>query len=477
MTFTPTPEQLAIVEAARETKDNILVSATAGAAKTSTLELIANALPDVQILCLAFNKKIAVEMQERMPPNVKAMTLNGLGHRTWMDASGRRLTLDKDKTYTLLSEAAKDLTGTSRDEVMENFSQLLKIIAFGKQCGYVPTGHFSQAKRLMEDHEFFEHLDDELTEAQQDIVTQVTVAGIKLALAGTIDFDDQIFMPTLFQGAFPRYQLTLVDEAQDLSALNHATLRKMIGQRRLIAVGDQRQAIYGFRGAHEDSMNKLREEFSMKELELTTTFRCAERITDHARWRAPQMRAHRPGGEVRFFERWSVNDVPIGSFILCRNNAPLFRSALNFLKAGRAVELSSGDVAKTLAKIMAKFGDKRMLREDVLRSIVAWVEKERAKVKERAWGVIDDKAECMRIFATQGETLGEALDYIHHLTVAAGPTKLFTIHKAKGLEADNIFILDEHLIGKEGQDPNLRYVAQTRARDFLGYIETEGYLP
>ena len=59
MTFTPTDEQVAIVEAAKRTKDNLLVSALAGAAKTSTLELITKAVTGIPILSLAFNKKIA----------------------------------------------------------------------------------------------------------------------------------------------------------------------------------------------------------------------------------------------------------------------------------------------------------------------------------------------------------------------------------------------------------------------------------
>jgi superfamily I DNA/RNA helicase len=104
MTFSPTEEQLAIVERARSTTDNILLSALAGAAKTSTLVLIAKAIPDKQILCLAFNKRIADEMQERLPSNCKAMTLNSLGHRTWSEATGRRLRIESGKTYQIVKE-------------------------------------------------------------------------------------------------------------------------------------------------------------------------------------------------------------------------------------------------------------------------------------------------------------------------------------------------------------------------------------
>src|SRR5690242_16587497 len=101
MSFNPTPEQAAIVEAARSTKSNLLVSALAGAAKTSTLVLIAEALPGQEILCLAFNKKIATEMKERLPNWCTAMTLNSLGYRAWGAFLRKRLIVDDRKVYNL----------------------------------------------------------------------------------------------------------------------------------------------------------------------------------------------------------------------------------------------------------------------------------------------------------------------------------------------------------------------------------------
>jgi hypothetical protein len=56
---------------------------------------------------------------------------------------------------------------------------------------------------------------------------------------------------------------------------------------------------------------------------------------------------------------------------------------------------------------------------------------------------------------------------------------LSTMHKSKGLEADNVFILDAHLVPSPwakqqweiDQERNLDYVARTRARKNLIYIE------
>lgn len=476
--FTPTEEQSAITWAAVNTTDNLLLEALAGAAKTSTLVLIAEALPEVEILCLAFNKKIAVEMQERLPPNCKAMTLNSLGHRTWSEATGRRLKIESSKTFTLMSEAVGKLSPMERRSLGDSFAELMRTVDFGKQCGYVPSGHFDRAKALMDDDEFFAHCEQRFDDVQVGLVRDVTIAGINQAMQGLCDYNDQIFMPTIFHGAFPRYPLVLVDEAQDLSALNHATLRKMC-KKRLIAVGDSRQAIYGFRGAHEDSMSLLREQFNMKELILSTSFRLPVSIVEHVRWRASHMNAASWAieGEVVRLNSWRAGDIAEQAAILCRNNAPLFSMAVKLLKHGRHVEVGNADIAKGLLKIMRKFGDRSITQASVYDCIDAWEVREKEKNKKRAHLGIADRADCMRLFAAQGENLAEAVAYAEHLCASTGPLKLLTGHKAKGLEFDHVYFLDQELIGTEEQDPNLRYVIQTRAKRTLTYIRSRDFQP
>lgn len=476
--MTPTAEQLAIVEAARSTSDNLLISALAGAAKTSSLVLIAEALPETKILCLAFNKKIAVEMQERLPSNCKAMTLNALGHRTWMDAIGRRLRIESSKTYNIVSELINEKPSADRSSLFDRMAELMRLVDFGKACGYVPSGHYDRAKRLMGDEDFFAHLDERLSPAEEDLIRDATLRSLKQAFDGLCDFNDQILMPTVFHGAFPRYPLILVDEAQDLSALNHATLRKLVGTRRLIAVGDQCQAIYGFRGAHEDGMAKLRNDFSMREMTLSISFRCPQRIIEHVHWRAPHMKwpEWAKPGLVEYLDTWSAADLAEDGVIICRNNAPLFGIAIRLLKNGRTCELDGKDIIQSITKVMRKFGSSDMRQVDVLDRINAWCLAEKEKTKKRAHNRIDDRAECMRIFARQGADLGAALAYAQHLMNLHSPLKLMTGHKSKGLEFNHVYFLDNHLVGEEEQDPNLRYVIATRAKETLTYINSEDFI-
>lgn len=475
--FTPTAEQLAIIEAATSTEDNLQISALAGAAKTSTLVLIAEALASTTILCLAFNKKIATEMQERLPTNCTAMTLNSLGHRIWAQTIGKRLVLNTKKTYELVSAAIEALPPKDeKNHAYETMADIMRMVDSAKTAGYVPDGHFPNTKPLMGDDEIYAWFDDEPTDTQWDIIRSVTIESIARGLRGEIDFNDQILLPAIFPVSMPVYPLVLVDEAQDLSALNHRILRKLV-KKRLIAVGDECQAIYGFRGAHEDSMRLLQETFSTRRLFLSISFRCPIAVVEAARWRAPMMKYPdwaKPGS-VTSLPKWTADSIPDDAAIICRNNAPLFRTALRLLKAGRYPQIIGNDVGKALLKILRKFGPLSTPQESVLVSIQNW--KQERLTKTRSPGSIHDQAECLTLFAEQGKDLGDAIAYAEHIFNSQGPILLMTGHKSKGLEFPDVFILDQHLLRLEdgGQDRNVKYVMQTRAKNSLTYIETEGW--
>lgn len=471
MTLTPTPEQEAIIEAGRTTQDNLLVSALAGAAKTSTLVMLAKAVP-VQTLCLAFNKKIATEMQERLPLHCTSKTLNALGHAAWGKTIGKRLTLEYKKNYNILKAMVDQLSGDAKAEAYSMFSDLLNIIEEGKTGGWVPShGGFSNAKPLLTDEEFFASLDEELEPWMERLVVAASVESINQGFKGVIDFNDQILLPTVFSSPFDSYPLVMIDEAQDLSPLNHVMLRK-VARKRLIAVGDACQAIYGFRGASENSMTELQQQFNMRELHLTISFRCPIAVVEEARWRAPIMKwpEWAKPGLVTHAGQWNERLIPDYGVILCRNNAPLFSMAIALLRRGRYPELVGNDIGKALIKQLKKFGPESMPQASVITAIKEW---ESAKLaKARTPGRIVDQAACLKVFADAGDTLGAAIAYAERIMAQTGPVKLMTIHKSKGLEFDHVFILDQHLIRKDQQDLNLKYVAQTRAKETLTYINS-----
>src|SRR5882672_3143147 len=308
-----TPEQAAIITAALTTQDSLMINALAGAAKTSTLKFLCAYLPKTPILSLAFNKRIAEEMTKRFPSNVTCRTMNSLGHRVWGTAIGKRLALDSRKSYTILTDLVKGLSSSERSDAYESFAETLRIISFAKRAGYIPTGS-PTAKPLMDTETFYGCLEEAPSFLTTQLVDSTLGESIKQSYAGTIDYDDQIYMPTLFGGSFPNYPLVMVDEAQDLSEINHAMLRR-VARGRLIAVGDPYQSIYGFRGAKFGGMTSIEREFSCRTLPLSVSFRCPQAIVEFVRGRVPHMQWRNPGGHVETLDTLAASSIPDNSAI------------------------------------------------------------------------------------------------------------------------------------------------------------------
>jgi len=311
------------------------------------------------------------------------------------------------------------------------------------------------------------------------------VTGIRQSYAGLIDFDDQIYMPTLFGGSFPQHRRVMVDEAQDLSPLNHAMLWKLVGPKcHLTAVGDPWQSIYAFRGADTGSMGKLRDRFSMHEMTLSVSFRCPINVVKNAHKRVPHMKwpEWAQPGIVERLKEWNATCIPDNSAIICRNNAPLLSVALCLLRAGRGVHLVGTDLGPQLVKALKRLGeDLQMPQEKVHEAINLW-EQEKLR-KARNAGVVADKAECLRVFANFGPTLGAAIAYCEHIFSTKGPIQLLSGHKSKGLEWDTVYHLDPQRIpspwSKDGEDLeqelNVRYVIETRAKKELYFVRLDQF--
>jgi superfamily I DNA/RNA helicase len=476
MNFKPTPEQDAIVEAFLTTRDNILVNALAGAAKTTTLELVCKAIKGFPILSLAFNKRIAEEMTKRLPPHVSAMTINGLGHRAWQGRLKKRLTLNDSKIYEILKEEVNKLHKRDRDDAFTTFADTLQAIRVAKVQGYIPDEMFKDIKRPINRETFLAMFEDE---PDIDLVDAVLLRSIKQAFDGTIDFNDQIYMPTLFGGDFPKYPLTLGDEAQDFSSLNIIFMQRLVGDRRFGAVGDRNQSIYAFRGAHSQSMSELQRIFNMREMTLSTSFRCPIEVVRLARKHTPNMQwaPWAKEGSVQYLDSWSQEDIPDGSVIICRHNAPLMKLAFRLLSQERGVKVIGTDLGPTLVRTLKKFGESSMTQAALIQQINIWEQAHLAKGKDS----VIDKAECLRVFASFGPTLGAAVAYVERIFASGGNIQLTSGHKAKGLEWDTVFHLDPWRVPSKWaetdedkqQENNLEYVITTRSKDKLFFINLE----
>jgi superfamily I DNA/RNA helicase len=286
----------------------------------------------------------------------------------------------------------------------------------------------------------------------------------------------------------------MVDEAQDLSPLNHIQI-KFCAAGRLICVGDSRQAVYAFRGADSSSMDNLRAlRNDWIDLPLSTTFRCPKVIVNRQQTHAPGFQAHHTNIEGEFID--STNKpwkIPAGKVaILCRNNAPLMACALRIIRSGVGCTVLGSELGKGLVNLSKKIVESdSMPSPSAMEKINNWASNEVAKAlangKESHADLITDKAECLRAVITECKTIGEARSILETMFSKDNlRITLSTGHKAKGLEWPTVIHLDPWRIPskfakKPGntvaleQDLNLRYVIETRAQEKLILANLEDF--
>jgi DNA helicase II / ATP-dependent DNA helicase PcrA len=334
---------------------SFILQALAGTGKTFTL---LEACPtDHAVLALAFNKRIANELQDKFPANADCMTFNGFGHRTWSKYLGRRPQVNTSKTYQITKDLLEEI---GEEWAWKNMSDLMNLVGMAKTAGIVPSDTTVQHICLTPDDPqvWYDMCDDEDYDTRLiELAREILRRSIKEALVGIIDFADQLYMPVVFRAPWPRgkYPTMIIDEAQDLNPLQHEMIRLTQKKGRIIAAGDRKQAIYGWRGATENSMDELKEMFSAEEFPLTLTWRCPKAVVQTARRWAPAYTAADSAAEGSVTNHgfdWEMHQITSDSVILCRNNKHLFILAMKMMAAGISCRMEGRDIGKGLKRIV-----------------------------------------------------------------------------------------------------------------------------
>lgn len=491
-----TSEQEAIFAA----QGHLMGEALAGTGKSTTIaERIKRekaADPKLEILLVAFNKKIQLDNEKKIGTSARCKTMNGLGHSAWAKYLGKRITLDTNKVTALVSEVCKE---HDRQDV---WAALRNLVGKAKGSGLMPQGGPPvRLEGLPTDtreswEQLADHYDEDIDDEMIDMARKVLVKNHKLAYQGTIDFDDQICMPTCYGAPFDRFDRVIVDEAQDLNRLQHEMVYKSTKPLGFIgAVGDRRQAIYGFRGALEDSMDQLLARMPQaQQLALTTCWRCSQAVIEHTQELVPAIK-HAPNavkGSVQSIPEWSETLFETGDVVLCRNNAPLIALAFRLIAVGKGCFVMGRDIGKALTKVIEKCLRNRddISLDLLLGELKNWETREllnaRAKGDEGKERQITDKADSIRaVCSFSGATTAKGITGVINqlFSKETAPLTLATVHKFKGLEARRILALDRDLLcppwlkgtWQIAQDTNLDYVQRTRAQVDLSYISSEGW--
>jgi very-short-patch-repair endonuclease len=291
----------------------------------------------------------------------------------------------------------------------------------------------------------------------------------------------------------------LVHNCQDTNPARRCLARKMLKPGgRAVFVGDPCQAIYGFTGADNDSLDVIRREFGCTELPLTISYRCPRAVVREAKRLVSHIEVDlaAPEGKVRSCqlsdllpgERSGALDVHVppverltaDDAVLCRVTKPLVKLAFRLIRAGIACHVEGREIGTGLLKLATRW--KSVKTMDKLRErLQDYLETETAKMmvkkQESQAAALADRVETLLALMEGCPNLACVEKKIADLFKDGEPTlTLSTVHKAKGREWGRVYILGRgvHMPSKwarqdwqQDQERNLEYVAVTRAKSEL----------
>jgi superfamily I DNA/RNA helicase len=243
-TFKGSDQQIAIWEEMENGTSHLIIKALAGTGKTTTIVMGAARLTG-SVIALAFNNKIARELKARMPEGTATSTFHAFGWsaiRAFYKGAELKEYITHNCVDAMLPEGMDD-----NDKNRIKYA-VVKLVSLCKNKLLAPTTE--NLTQLCEYHSV--EIGDEV-ERIFELVPKVLDAARKNTRE--FDFDDQIWIPIVNKITLPTYDNVLVDEVQDLNMCRIEMAFTVAGKNgRIIAVGDENQAIYGFCGAAEDSM-------------------------------------------------------------------------------------------------------------------------------------------------------------------------------------------------------------------------------
>lgn len=457
---------------------------THNSGKTFTLCKLAEMTPPIKSsIFLAFNKSIAEELGQRLPRTVKASTLHSCALSSLCKAFSLNFALSDSKNFNLAKEKmnfkgvhSKRIPGMimkicrlydlMRFNLVQN--DVEAIISLGERYGEEADENL--AKRAIE-----------LRMLNKKIADNYFLKGGSGKLP--MDFTDMLYYATQYvhRDDFKQYNVVMLDECQDISPLQFEVVKRCKTPRgRLIAVGDEKQSIYSFMGSNLDSLHAIKNSPNTIELPLSMTYRCAVNIVDEARKVFPDGIEAAPGAVLGSVDCGSFRDAKDGDFILCRNNAPLMETFIELLKLGKRCAIMGKDYGDELVYLIDSIKDIWGL-EAKLEKLSESLAKKGVKMptKVPAYAQLEEKVHVLLTLYEYFGDLGVVRNRIYDIftdTQSKGVT-LSTIHKSKGLEADNVYFLQPDLLPSKYAvaelalyaEKCLKFVAITRSRKNLIY--------
>lgn len=469
--FKPSPYQQAIFDWVKGDSGSLVVEALAGSGKTTTGVKMLEYLPkDIDVVYVAFNKHIADELKTRVPSNVKVVTYHSLGYSAVRMAFGN-VRLDENKANNILEGLLDKYIYRHLYANIQHLASLVK----ANLCGTT----YEELDYLADRYGIELNGDRELI-----FLTVGELIKRSLSMTDVIDFDDMCWFPVALELPTRKYDFIFIDEAQDTNKNQIAlALMSVKESGRIVAVGDRYQSIYGFRGADVDAIPNLIEHLDADTLPLSITYRCPKSHVNLINSMFPYIPLESSPtakeGVVRNINGTEfLKEVKQGDMVLCRTNAPLVTPAFELIKRGIKAIIRGRDIGKGLITIIRKL--KAQDINDLNVRLQDYASKEVKKLLDREKNAqaqsLQDKVDTIFALMEGTDTIVDLEDKIETIFSDNNAGVVFSsVHKAKGLEAEKVFILEPKLMPhpmakaewEKAQERNIQYVAYTRSLDEL----------
>jgi DNA helicase II / ATP-dependent DNA helicase PcrA len=519
-----TAEQIEIIEYLRYNPNNVQIGAVAGSGKTTTLLwAIRDVFADKRVLVVSFTKKVAENMNKKLAKSglhlAQAMNMHRIGYR-FLSGSGYNIDVDENK---MLNIAYALVTRYHKSEDAKMFMKSVDVSRVAALTRVVKIRNITDTDVLeIAINHGYDDSDDPTRDATIPAVHEIAYEAIKLSdmmfeQEGICDFDDMIVQPLRLNLPVPREfagtQVAMIDEVQDLNEAQRALFFRTINSNvQIVSAGDAFQSMFSFAGADADSYDRMMEMMNdhgpTVEKGLSVTFRCALSHVVEAKKYVPHIVAHDGAfeGSMTVIEQDHIQDyldTDKTSMIISRWNRVLVNAALSMIRHGLIVKV----VGKDLDRRILGFGRQAIENWDMgfnfatdFSSALNAYEASRindmrsqdkpdsrinevvdlsscCKIMYREFmSFVNDPSESLRVMeSTYTNNHNNFTKYVRDMLVKDKYDVLgMSIHKAKGSEAEQVFILgaddlpytyDEQSDREFEEEQRIHYVAITRSSD------------
>ncbi len=503
--MTPSVQQQALYDWILTGRGSAELLARAGCGKTTTLmgalTLIYGKMMG-SVALMAYNKTIATELKDRIAEQgmdwklAQAGTCHSFGLSAWK-AVAKNVVIDEDKVFNIIKSMVKE-----KDDFCDKYNAFIKQLvtyAKGRALGYLGKIDDNKAWLSIVEHFGLDiEIPDDVSVDELITISKEVYRKSLLQCHDVIDFDDMILAPLYHKAKIWPKDWVMLDESQDTNPARRALALKLLKPKtgRLIFVGDDRQAIYGFTGADSDAMDSIKKEVNAITLPLSVTYRCPKTVVKEAQRLVPDIEFHESNieGSVTSMEYEGLygSNLTASDAVLCRNTAPLVTLAYDLLGKGIACRVEGREIGTGLIKLAKRWNVKTLVALE--EKLDVYFDKQKARFIEKGQEEriqnLEDQTYCLKIVIGRCKSLNKYMvsDLVTEIEGMFGNTgegeqpkvlTLSTIHKSKGREWERVFVLGREKFmpspyarkpWQQIQEANLEYVAITRAKEALIWV-------